>query len=233
MNWFKTNKRPSIKLIGGIGGKIIGVGVMGCIFSTMVNLPLELRVIKQPVSNPECLIWTLSLLLPITLIGGGWWQYQKRVGWPKWTRQTSLTVIGGIFSMGVIEIGLMTLNNLLTREATTPNNAALMVFKQAGVRSLFYATVVVMAPMMEELVYRGGCQHLLAKQLRTTNHGNAWALVLSSLVFGLMHQGGTPIGKLTYVLMGVVLGMVYQHTHDLRACTLVHLVNNGLAALSM
>lgn len=229
----KTNKLliSRAKLIGIVLGLLLGLIIVGISSSVIINLPLELVALKRPSSKGEWVTWVLALLLAITLIVSSWAWYYHHVSWPKWLKKTTLTTSVGVVSLIIIEVGLMVLNAGVNHTATTPNNATLTVLQEHGVRGVFNLTVVVMAPMMEEFIYRGTCQRLLNQRLSSLQHGEWWAVGLSSLAFGLVHQGGTLIGQVTYILMGVVLGLIYQRTKDLRACTLVHVINNWLAVM--
>ncbi|WP_288528687.1 CPBP family intramembrane glutamic endopeptidase [uncultured Secundilactobacillus sp.] len=226
----KTNKLVSrAKLISTTFGLLLGSLVVGLVGSMFINLPMELVASKRPSSMGERFTWILSLLLAIALIAGSWGWYYQNVKWPKWLKKTTLMAGVGVVSLVVIEVGFMALNVWLNHTATTPNNGTLSALQNHGVHGVFNLTVVVMAPMMEEFIYRGTCQRLLSQRLRSLKHGAWWGIGVSSLAFGLAHQGGNLIGQLTYILMGVVLGVIYQRTRDLRACTLAHAFNNWLA----
>lgn len=87
---------------------------------------------------------------------------------------------------------------------------------------LLFLAVVVMAPIVEEIAFRGVFYNLLNKALPL------WAAaVISSVVFGVLH-GAT---FLQTAVIGFVLAFIYQVTGDLRMAILGHAVNNGIAFL--
>ncbi len=95
-------------------------------------------------------------------------------------------------------------------------------------------TVAILAPLTEEVYFRG----IVLGWLRR-HWGMAWAIGLSSLVFGLMHlkwltPGGTGgmVATAELVAMGALLALVAVRTGSLWASVITHGVNNLLAALA-
>ncbi len=76
--------------------------------------------------------------------------------------------------------------------------------------------------LMEELLFR-----LLALRLLERSFGTAWALVISSLLFGLAHLGNVGASPLISIMLGVELGLLfgaaYLLTRSLWFCTALHL----------
>ncbi len=87
---------------------------------------------------------------------------------------------------------------------------------------LLVLVVVVLAPVIEELFFRG----LL---LRALEHrvGSGWALVLSSVVFGAVHLQALQFFALTVI--GLVLGWLTQRTGRLGPAIWAHVAFNGVA----
>ncbi len=94
-------------------------------------------------------------------------------------------------------------------------------------------TVAILAPLVEEVYFRGIVMGWLRR-----HWGIAWAVALSSLIFGIMHlkwftpgglSGWVATGEL--VAMGVLLAVVALRTGSLWASILTHAVNNFCAAL--
>ena len=87
-----------------------------------------------------------------------------------------------------------------------------------------FLTVSFLAPAFEETLFRGFLLPWLS-----TRWGKGWALAASSLLFGAIHlaPGGLP----TLSTLGLVLGLAYLRTGDLRVCILVHGIWNGAVFL--
>ena len=95
-------------------------------------------------------------------------------------------------------------------------------------------TVAILAPLTEEVYFRG----IVLGWMRR-HWGMAWAVALSSLVFGVMHlkwltPGGTGgmVATAELVAMGVLLALVAVRTGSLWTSIITHAVNNFCAALA-
>lgn len=83
-----------------------------------------------------------------------------------------------------------------------------------------FVSVVIFAPIVEEIAFRGVLYNLLNKWIPLFP-----AALISSIIFGLLH-GATFFQT---AAIGLVLAFVYQATGDLKMAMLGHAVNNGLA----
>jgi len=92
---------------------------------------------------------------------------------------------------------------------------------EEGVRELVFLAVAV-APFLEELVFRG----LFYGGLRRSS-GPRYALVFSSLLFGIVHFD-PPVAILPMVALGLFLGMLMERTGSLLACFVAHSAFNSL-----
>jgi membrane protease YdiL (CAAX protease family) len=85
---------------------------------------------------------------------------------------------------------------------------------------ILFGTVAGLAPVFEELLFRGFLLPLLARRGRL-----AWALALSALLFGAIHL--QPLGLPILCTLGFALGLAMRHTASLRTPILVHACWNG------
>lgn len=83
--------------------------------------------------------------------------------------------------------------------------------------------VSVFIPLAEELVFRG----IVFGELRRSMHP-AFALVISSIVFGVLHGNGLHI--IYAAICGLILGATYWFCDSLLACFLVHAIFNLLGS---
>ena len=83
-----------------------------------------------------------------------------------------------------------------------------------------FVSVVILAPIVEEIAFRGVLYNLLNKWIPLFP-----AALISSIVFGLLH-GATFFQT---AAIGLVLAFVYQAPGDLKMAMLGHAINNGLA----
>lgn len=88
-----------------------------------------------------------------------------------------------------------------------------------------YVALGVLAPVAEELVFRGGVLRVLLSLFGKKSH---WAaIVLSAIVFGGIHMNVAQ-GVHGFV-MGLLLGWLYYRTGSLAPGIIVHWVNNSVA----
>ncbi len=86
-----------------------------------------------------------------------------------------------------------------------------------------YIIVGILAPISEEIVFRGA---ILRKLLEMKNH--TWAaIVLSAALFGVIHGN---LAQFTHAfIIGLLLGWLYIRTRSILPCLLIHWVNNTIA----
>lgn len=83
-------------------------------------------------------------------------------------------------------------------------------------------TIVIVAPVFEEIFFRGA---ILKALLNRFSPGKA--IFISALIFGIIHFN--PVQIIGAGLTGVVLGWMYYKTKSLVPVILVHIINNGLS----
>lgn len=170
--------------------------------------------------------WTLALgalasVLPCCLLGltpkvGQLTGYFTRV-----RKKTTPTVV--VVCLFLV-MGLQNIATLLTLPLEAAANAwgwsfvdaYASVVSNAGTMSMVVYTVLV-APICEELVYRGFVMRYLEQ------YGKMFAMIVASLLFGLMH--GNIIQLPSALLCGILFGYVALE-YSLPASMLVHALNN-------
>ena len=98
---------------------------------------------------------------------------------------------------------------------------------------LFAAAVVVLAPLAEELLFRGALLRALMRRLSP-----AWAVFVSALVFALVHPLGDPeVGSVIVVpailTLGVVSGYLAVRSGDLSRSIMLHAGFNLLTVVGV
>lgn len=86
---------------------------------------------------------------------------------------------------------------------------------------LFFGAAVIVAPTVEELLFRG----VFFRALATRNAG--WAAVITAAVFSAYHLD--PVGFLARFQVGLLLAWLFWRTRSLGACIAAHAANNVLA----
>lgn len=89
---------------------------------------------------------------------------------------------------------------------------------------LLFVSIAVVAPLVEELVFRGMLFQLLRRSLPL------WAaVILSALVFALLHL--IPVLIPTLFLFGVALALVFHYTRSLYCSICLHMLINTVAVI--
>lgn len=88
-----------------------------------------------------------------------------------------------------------------------------------------YVAVGILAPLTEEVVFRGAILRTLLGMMSKRNH---WvAIMISAAIFGAVH--GNAAQFVNALLMGLLLGWMYYRTRSLVPGILLHWVNNTMA----
>ena len=84
-----------------------------------------------------------------------------------------------------------------------------------------FISICIIAPIFEEIVYRGIILEQLSKR-----YGMATSIIISALIFGLVHWNFHQ-GVNTF-FVGLILGFIYLKTKSLLLCIFWHFANNFL-----
>lgn len=88
-----------------------------------------------------------------------------------------------------------------------------------------YVAIGILAPLAEEIVFRGAILRTLLGMMSKKNH---WvAIMISAAIFGVAH--GNTAQFVNALLMGLLLGWMYYRTKSLVPGILMHWVNNTMA----
>lgn len=87
-------------------------------------------------------------------------------------------------------------------------------------------SVVVCAPLLEEILFRG----LVFESCRE-RFGSGAAVLISALMFGIIH--GVAVQIINAFVVGLIFGYIYLRTHSLLSVIILHAINNGIAYISL
>ncbi|MCQ2220430.1 MAG: CPBP family intramembrane metalloprotease [Prevotella sp.] len=112
------------------------------------------------------------------------------------------------------------------------------VFKMVLSRPEGFMFIAVLAPIVEEIVFRGAILRRLLLWSEEKTEGNpdaksraAWmAIVISALYFSVVHMN--PAQMPHAFLIGLLLGWLYYRTNSIVLCVILHFVNNSTAFLA-
>jgi membrane protease YdiL (CAAX protease family) len=99
--------------------------------------------------------------------------------------------------------------------------------KLAGVLPMLWLATVVVAPVTEELLFRG----FLHRSWVPSWLGISGTIVLTSALWAALHQQYDPIGILCIFLMGLMLGWLRQRSGSTALTIVLHALNNLFAMI--
>jgi len=161
----------------------------------------------------------IAMGLPLVLcILYGWY----KLGKPKWTLGfENVALTPGLLAV----IGTLLVANGVTMiaEYLPYYDSFVEMMKEAMVPSIGMAiAVILVAPIFEEALLRGVILRGFLRKLSPT-----WAIVISGLIFGVMHLH--PVHIFFASIVGFALGYVYYRTRSLGLVILIHFINNGVS----
>lgn len=97
------------------------------------------------------------------------------------------------------------------------------------IKPWLYLHMILVAPILEELVFRKAFMDLFFK--KNSFICNIFAIFLSGMIFGFLHERRLSWYFVFYSMSGVILGFVYRYSRDIRLPMGVHVVNNLVSVL--
>ncbi len=133
---------------------------------------------------------------------------------------------GILFRTVLLIFGSMYLFNVLLEWIKLPD---LMenTFMDMSDNAMGVMSMALLAPVVEELMFRGAIQGYLMRRCSTPWVG----IAVSALVFGLIHMN--PQQMVYATLLGVVFGWIYYRTRSLLPVIAGHILNNSVAVMTM
>ncbi|MBO0439249.1 CPBP family intramembrane glutamic endopeptidase [Candidatus Enterococcus ikei] len=135
-------------------------------------------------------------------------------------------IVGGFILARIIAIvGTLLLNS--QGSESTANDAAIQMMFTGENPLLIVLLIGISAPIMEEIVFRGGIIGFWLKKFPLIG------VAVSSIVFGLIHGPTNLVSFLIYASMGLILSMAYYKTQRLEISMSIHFLNNIFGAIAI
>lgn len=197
-------------------------------FSTLMTVVLRFWFPDTSVGDPVPLMITssaVSLSLIALFVAMGWYSfdrsYIRKRPWSTLT-WTAVLALGIIIPLTRLEelIPEAWMVNLLEQELTDVMRS-----------STGYFVLCMLAPLMEEVIFRGAVITALQRfcEEKTIKGWKATALmvVLSALFFSLVHMNPAQLPHA--FIVGLLLGWIYIRTGSIVPCFVLHWINNSAA----
>lgn len=127
----------------------------------------------------------------------------------------------------LVYVGFWAVTYLLSVIFGTPDEQQLVqdVKSEDSVAVLvaYALTICLIAPIVEEIFFRGFMFTVVAKRL-----GPWWGMIVSSVVFGLGHAPAPAISLIALGVFGMGLCLLYWQTQSIVPCMALHALNNSI-----
>jgi CAAX protease family protein len=130
-----------------------------------------------------------------------------------------LATWAAFFALSAIYVGIVGQPDQqeLTRDLSNEDSLAALIG--------YTVLLAFVAPLTEEFFFRGFMFGVLREKL-----GVAGGVIVTGVVFGLVHATGSPIETVgVLVILGILLCMLYQQTGSLLPCIALHALNNAIS----
>jgi membrane protease YdiL (CAAX protease family) len=202
----------------------LGVGLLALLSLGMLIILLIGIGGQQYMQNASVLILELVYLLPILLIFG--W---RRISWKQLGfRKFSINVIGmGCGLLVSAYVVIFVHNSVLDLLGVdTQGDQILEMFNQLESPVWFFLVAAVIAPIVEELFFRG----FLFQGFRQT-YGWRPALLLSSAIFGAAHLD--PVSLVPTFVLGCVLAYLFHRSNSVWPGIIFHATVNSMSLIAV
>jgi membrane protease YdiL (CAAX protease family) len=220
----------------GFGSLVIIQGVLAVVYAPrqrMSTKQLEEYLISKPqFAIGSMLIWyaTIFFFLYVTLSVLRGHPFWRTLGWRKLV-PANPRIPKNPLAYFFAGCGLSLFVALMTASMKTPESTPMEeLFKYPQTAMMFVAMAVLVAPLVEETLFRGYLYPMFARSF-----GVAPAILVTGLLFGLMHgaQLGWTWGLVAMLtLVGIVFTLVRARTGTVFASFLMHLGYNLLISLA-
>lgn len=146
-------------------------------------------------------------------------------------RDLATGLVGAVVAVVLVfgcNLGFWLIGSLLGRETPTVAHDLLIVLGQAaddpGTIAIMLTSALVLAPLLEEVIFRGLVQTALLDSL---GRRRWWVIVFSALIFAAVHGAAVdPLAIPGLFVLGMVLGWLYERTDSLWPGVIVHVLFN-------
>lgn len=194
---------------------------------SLFQVPVVIPLLQRQVSILEMiLLIVLLFILMGALIASLWNKYRHlpalQTTWPP-VKHAGLTFVGLFIIMFLIGL----LSNLFPTSANQ-QELDLLAKKSPIMLNLF---TIIFGPIIEEFIFRGLFFKYFFPKLKN-NQQTVLAIILSGVIFGLMHAPTFNLVVIPYILAGCLLATTYVlYQGDMRYNIALHFLNNLIASL--
>lgn len=217
--------RRFLRLLGNLGIMILAF-VAYALVQQLYIVPAKIKITP----------WhgLIIALVTVIVIWAMFWAYKyelsKENDWffnakPHWSGRRVVIALGAFFLIMIAQVCFI---RLWGSDSTSANQAALESI-QSQANPVFKLLIVVVAPICEEIIFRGMFFNtFFPNENKTTT---IVGIISSGFVFALCHDPHLTKFIWLYWVMGSILAWTYVTTKDLRYSMLAHMLNNLMGVL--
>jgi hypothetical protein len=211
------NKYPSIKQAFQILGFIIFVTIL-------IAVPLNL--LKSILNLSDSLVNLISYSIPILIASTRYLKRRKIANQDDYLIKQEKISISILLSLIAFLLLIIIFTDPINNLIPVPDWFNDLMIKVVSKDIFSFISVVIFAPIFEELILRGV---ILDGFLKSYNPRKA--ILLSALAFGLFHLN--PWQFVPAFIGGLYLGWIYYRTQSIIPCIVIHSINNLIAFLML
>lgn len=194
----------------------LGTQLLISVFGTVVCSFLQID--PQGIDVLATLLLLSNLLVAVFLFGCRILPFKETFRRYSWNMKETAFLVG-LTLLAIIPVNGLT--ELLRLPDIMQTSFAGLMANPLGVLN-----IVVLGPLVEELIFRKGMLDIL----RQGNYFSIWAIVISSVTFGVIH--GNPAQIPGAFLFGLLLGWIYWRTNSIWTVWSLHALNNLIGVLT-
>ena len=200
----------------------VGIFVLSSLVGSLLALVImKLRGAESLTPDLTLLYYLVQMLPPIAYIVWLRRKAQRPSALHLGVRRVNLPIL--LWGVAVLLASSVVLEPLLL---LFPKEEYQNVTDMVGLGGWAILSVVVCAPILEEILFRG----LIFESCRE-RFGSGAAVLISALLFGLVH--GVPVQIINAFVVGLIFGYIYLRTGSLLSVIILHAINNGIAYISL
>lgn len=201
---------------------VVGIFVLSSLVGLLVaTVVMKVRGGESLTPDLTLLYYLIQMLPPIAYV---WWSRHKvgrDCGLHFGIRRMTLPML--LWGVVLLLASSVVLEPLLL---LFPKEEYQNVTEMVGMGGWAILSVVVCAPLLEEILFRG----MIFESCRE-RFGKGWAVLISAGLFGLIH--GVPVQVINAFVVGLIFGYLYLRTRSLLLVVLLHMINNGIAYVAL
>ncbi len=225
--------RSAVNRAGSIAvGSIVAMNVLAILFMLLIRNWLQAGMIDYANGYEPIVYWFQAFLSPVALLlpaviylKASHKSVAKLLKFEKGGLLFKfLLVLLGVAVALVANIPGTALQNILESWGFESGSGSMPVSRTWQVLVPYILSVAVIAPLFEEFVFRGVILSSLEE------HGQAFAVVVSGVLFGMMH--GDLAAAVVASISGMFFGLIYIKSRNLWVTVAIHAVYNSISLFS-